>query len=122
MWKKAVKWAVYIIPLVVFAVLLNAGQVLKRPMGTGDDVLGSLKKVEQAVLVEDWDGAAAAWERTHRAVSIVMRRVQMDTERDEMQDFSEELARLRGAVQAGERGTALEHISVLKALFDEWGQ
>ncbi|HYF91625.1 MAG TPA: hypothetical protein VD969_05235 [Symbiobacteriaceae bacterium] len=122
MWRKIIKWAVYVVPITVFVLLLNAGQLLKRPMGTGDDVRGSLSRLEESVLTEDWQGADAAWERTHRAVGIVMRRVQVDAERDELQDFSEELARLRGAVQAGERAAALEHISVLKALYDEWGR
>ncbi|HEY3366428.1 MAG TPA: DUF4363 family protein [Symbiobacteriaceae bacterium] len=117
-----VKWAVYIVPIVAFAVLLNAGQVLKRPMGTQDDVLGHLHAVEQSVLAEDWAGAGTGWERTQAAVDRVARRIQIDAEKGEMQDLAEELARLRGTIQAQERGPALEHVSVLKSLFHELGR
>lgn len=122
MWSKAIKWAVYIVPVVAFAVLLNAGQVLKRPTGTGDDVLGHLHAVEQSVLAEDWVSAGSAWDRTQAAMDRVGRRIQIDAEKGEMQDLAEELARLRGTIQAREQGAALEHVSVLKSLFHELGR
>lgn len=119
---RALKWVVYMVPVILFALFLNSGQILKRPMGSGDDIFGSLHAVEQAVLSDDWAGAARGWEKTHKATGIVSRRIEVQAERNELQDFFEEMARLQGSIQAQEKGTALEHIAVLKSLYDEFGK
>jgi len=122
MWSKVIKWVIYIVPLVLFALLLNSGQVLKRPMGQDDRVEGGLHAVEIAVLKGEWSTAEREWERVHIGAMNVGRRIEVAAERDELQDFYEEMARLRGSIQAQERGASLEHVSVLKALFDEFGR
>jgi hypothetical protein len=121
MWSKVLKWCLYVIPLVAITFLLNAGPVLKRPMGTDDDVAGSLERVEQAALQEDWEQASSAWDQLRQAFVKVERRAEVVVEWNELQDFDMELARLRGAIQAEERSDVLALISVLKALFDEFG-
>lgn len=119
---KVVKWVIYLVPVVLFALLLNTGTVLKRPMGRNDRVEAGLHAVEEAVLKEQWATADREWDRVQASSIKVGRRIEIAAERDQLQDFYEELARLRGSIQAHERGSALEHISVLKALFDEFGR
>lgn len=121
MQSRAIKWILYIVPLIFFVFLLNSGGWLKQPRGKSDDLEGNLHAVEQAVLRDDWSDAGSAWGRAHVAMQKVSRRIELATERDEIQDFYEHLARLRGSIQAKERSAALEHVSVLKALFDEFG-
>lgn len=122
MWNKLLRWATYGIPLLFFALLMNAGPVLKRPLGQEDRLMAQLETTEQAVLAGDWAAAATAWEQVDRASALVVRRIQLMAERDEVQAFYQELARLRGSIQAQEAGAALGQISVLKGLYDELGQ
>jgi len=121
-WGRILKWVVYIVPIIAFAVLLNLGTPLKRPMGKEDDLFGQILITESAVLAEDWSAAGAAWEKTHRAMDLVSKRIELAAERREIEDFYTELARLRGDIQGHERGSALEHISVLKSLYTELGR
>jgi hypothetical protein len=118
---KAWKWVIYILPLLLFTFLLNTGPLLKRPMGRNDHLAESLHVVQLAVGAERWDDAGMAWQQAHVAMESISRRIEIATERDELQDFYEELARLRGSIEAHERGPALTHLAVLNALFDEFG-
>ncbi|MDF2628486.1 MAG: hypothetical protein K0R39_2317 [Symbiobacteriaceae bacterium] len=119
---RLVRWALFLTPLVLFSLLMNAGPVLKRPMGIDDRFMAFLEETEQATLAEDWPAAADAWRRTDRAMSLVIRRVQVMSERDVAQDIFEDLAQLQGAIQAQDRSGALTQIAVLKALFKQLGQ
>ncbi|HLN64043.1 MAG TPA: DUF4363 family protein [Symbiobacteriaceae bacterium] len=122
MWSKVAKWCLYIIPLVAFAFYMNSGTLLKRPMGSNDDLEGQLHQIEQATLAGDWVQAGAAWEQAHTAFDKVERRIEVIAERDELQHFYTELHRLRGAIQAEERVTVLSQVAMLKSLFDEFGK
>lgn len=121
-WGRIFKWAFYLLPIVAFAGLLNLGEPLKRPMGSEDDLMGRILVTESAVLASDWSAAGEAWEKTHAAMDLVSRRIELAAERREIEDFYTELARLRGDIQGHERGSALEHLSVLKALYEELGR
>lgn len=119
---KFVRWLVYLTPLLLFALLMNAGPVLKRPMRSDDRFMEFLEQTEKAALAEDWSTAADAWQRTDRAIGVVMRRIQLMAERNVAQTIVQDLAHLQGAIQAQDKNGALTHIAVLKTLFDELGQ
>ncbi|HYF77876.1 MAG TPA: hypothetical protein VD973_12125 [Symbiobacteriaceae bacterium] len=119
---KLLRWAVFLTPLVLFSLLMNAGPVLKRPMGSDDRFMAFLEETEQAALVEDWSAAADAWQRTDRAMTLVIRRIQLMAERNVAQEIVQDLAQLQGAIQAQDQSEALMQIAVLKALFEELGQ
>lgn len=119
---KFLRWTIFLAPLILFSLLMNAGSVLKRPMGTDDRFMAFLEETEQAALTEDWPAAADAWQRTDRAMGLVIRRIQLMAERDVAQELMQDLAQLQGAIQAQDRNGALTQIAVLKALFEELGQ
>jgi hypothetical protein len=119
---KILRWTIFLAPLVLFSLLMNAGPVLKRPMGSDDRFMAFLEETERAALVEDWSAAAEAWQRTDRAMTLVIRRIQLMAERNVAQEIVQDLAQLQGAIQAQDRSGALMQIAVLKALFEELGQ
>jgi hypothetical protein len=119
---KILRWAVFLTPLVLFSLLMNAGPVLKRPMRSDDRFMAFLEETEQAALLEDWSKAANAWQRTDRAMTLVIRRIQLMAERNVAQEIVQDLAQLQGAIQAEDKTSALMQIAVLKALFEELGQ
>jgi hypothetical protein len=80
----------------VFA--LNAGPLLKRPLGAGDDVPAKLSAISTLAAAGHWEQAASAAAELQAAWSSVRRRVQLVASRNELQYISLSLADMQGAV------------------------
>jgi Domain of unknown function (DUF4363) len=112
----------YLIPTIVlafFIALMNAGPYLKEPRGEYDNVPKYFQMVEADVKTEQWDAAKNDLDALIKAWKFVIRRVQFDVERDEINGLSSNLARLDGSIDAKDKAGALAELAEAKGHWDE---
>lgn len=104
------KFFVICIPILVlslFILAMNSDSFLKYPLGSKDDVPGSIQALIQQVEEEKWAAAAQGVDRLSAAWKIVVKRIQYSAEKDEITDLDMNIARLKGAILAQDREDAL---------------
>lgn len=104
------KFWMYTIPLLVlagFVVIMNSGDILKKPMTGQDNFSYYLQEVEQAIVREDWDAAQAHSANLDTAWKRVSPRIQFSVDKDEMKSIEVGLSRLQAFLQAQDRSQAL---------------
>jgi len=108
------KFMIIVIPivtLVLFIMVMLSGNVLKQSLGTDDNMLQSLETVMQEVNQENWEVADQGADELDKVWEKVINRVQFSSERDEINDLSVNIARLKGAIQAKDKSIALTELS-----------
>ncbi len=105
--------------MALFLVVMTSGSILKRPLGSGDDVLGRMKEVGAAVDKSRWEEATRASQGLDSAWKKVSARIQISSEKDELLKFGESVQKLKAYLKAKERGDALAELAVLRSL---WGE
>ncbi|KAJ50113.1 putative Mrr-cat superfamily restriction endonuclease [Clostridium tetanomorphum] len=96
-----------IVTLVFFIVVMLSGNYLKRPLGKDDNVPESIGIVMENVNKEEWKEAYKNTEQLYDAWNKVIKRVQFSSERDEINALSASIARIKGAVSAQDKASAL---------------
>lgn len=111
--------AIPIVTLVFFILIMLSGNYLKRPLGENDDIPQKIEELIEAVKNERWDEVSKETEELDNAWNRVVRRVQFSSERDEINFFSMNIARLRGAIIAKDKAGALTE---LKEAYEHWDE
>ena len=115
------KFWMYTIPLLVlasFVVIMNSGDILKKPMTTEDDFPYYLQEVEQAITREDWHAAQTHSANLSTAWDKVSPRIQFSVDKDEMKAIEVGLSRLQAFLQAQDRGSALATAAEIREHWD----
>jgi hypothetical protein len=116
------KFIVVSIPLVslaMFILVMLSGNYLKKPLGKGDNIPDAIQAVINNVNEGQWEEAANNTDRLNGVWKKVVRRVQFSSERDEINAFSMNVARLRGAIMAKDKSSSL---SELEEVHEHWKQ
>jgi hypothetical protein len=121
-WRSLRAWLVPGGVIGVFSLVLNSGSLLKYPWSIHDDIPGSLAGVEQAVRADRWADANQSLTVAAVAFGHIRPRIQLSTERAELERFQEELAMLHGSLVVQDRSAAVQHLEMLKVLFWELGK
>lgn len=111
----------YTIPLLVlagFMLMMNSGDILKKPMTTQDDFPYYLQEVEQAIEREDWDAAHSHSANLSTAWEKVSPRIQFSVDKDEMKAIEVGLSRLQAFLQSQDRSQALATAAEIR---EHWG-
>jgi prephenate dehydrogenase len=114
------KFLVIVIPivtLVLFVLIMLSGDVLKKSLRSDDNIPQSIESLIKDVDTEDWEAAYQDTERLNSAWRKVTKRIQFSSERNEINDFSKSLARLRGAIQAKDKSSGLQE---LNEAYEHW--
>lgn len=104
------RFLIRIIPLItlaLFTFIMLSGNILKRPLGEDDDIVGSIDDIIEAVNKDAWYEANDMLQGLERAWKKVVSRVQFGSERDEINRLTTCIARLQGAISAKDRSGAL---------------
>lgn len=104
----------YLLPTLIilaFVAILVTGDYLKQPRSEADNVLMYLKQVEQQIIDENWEEANRTLNLLETAFGKVAPRVQYSVRRDDIVDMERSMSRLRGTIQAKEKGSALTELS-----------
>jgi hypothetical protein len=106
-----------IVTLVLFVLIMLSGGYLKKPMGGNDNIPELVQILIDNVNDENWVEAKNNTDKLSEAWSRIVRRVQFSSERDEINGFSMNVARLRGAIMAKNKANSL---SVLFEAYEHW--
>lgn len=105
--RKFIICAIPIAALVLFIIIMQSGNLLKRPLGNKDDIPRSINDMIEAVNMESWDEAYNKLKDIEYAWDKVVKRVQFSSEKDEIEKIYACIARLHGAVMAEDKSNAL---------------
>jgi hypothetical protein len=100
-----------IVTLAFFVLIMLSANFLKKPFGTDDNVPGLVQAVTNNIKEEKWEDASRNTEKLNEAWAKVVRRVQFSAERDEINSFTMNVARLRGAIMAKDKSDSLTELS-----------
>lgn len=114
--------AIPIVTLVFFVMVMLSGNILKQSLVGDDNIPQSIETTIQAVNHENWEAANQNTANLNRVWDRVVTRVQFSSERDEINAFSINIARLRGAIQAKDKSIALTELSEAYEHWKELGK
>lgn len=114
-------YAIPTVILVLTLLVLNAGPLLLRPMGDGDNVKARLEEVSSLALSDRWQEAEAAVQELERAWERVRARARFTLDESDIKAFDLELAGLRGAVDARDQAEVRIAHRRLMALWSDLG-
>lgn len=94
-----------------FIFIMLSGNLLKRPLGENDNIPKSIQLIMQNIECEKWEEAYKQTEELSKTWHKIVQRVQFSSERDEINGFSMNVARLRGAIMAKNKPSAFIELS-----------
>ena len=96
--------------IIFFVVIMLSGSYLKMSLGENDNIPELVQVLIKNVNSEKWEEANHNTDKLSEAWSKIVRRVQFSSERDEINAFAVNVARLRGAIMAKDKATSLSEI------------
>ncbi|KJR44744.1 hypothetical protein UF75_4858 [Desulfosporosinus sp. I2] len=111
--------AIPIVTLVFFVLVMLSGDILKQSLGRDDNIPQSIETIIQDVSHDDWEAATKNTDNLNKVWDKVITRVQFSSERDEINAFTMNIARLRGGIQAKDKPIALAELS---EAYEHWKQ
>lgn len=109
--------AIPIVTIILFILLMISGDFLKKPLGKDDNIPLSIESVIEDVNGGKWADAGKKAAQLQQAWKKIVARVQFSSERDEINAFSVNMARLNGAIMTKDKQSALME---LKEAYEHW--
>lgn len=109
-----IKFVYYLLPVLLiagFVSLMHSGEALKKPQHDYDNVPGYFQAVAADVQIGHWNEAQRDAERLDRAWGHVMQRLQYSVGPNQLERLTANIARIRGAIAAQDKGTALTELN-----------
>lgn len=119
------KFLVITIPIfliVIFILVMLSGGILKKPLGKSDDIPGSINLIIADIQSDKWDEAGKKTEQLTQTWKKIVNRVQFSSERDEINAFSMNLARLHGTILAQDKSASFAELYEAFEHWDELGK
>lgn len=102
-----------------FLFVLAGATIFKEPLSPEEDVAGFLEELESTLSPPvDWKRSLELQGRIEHAWSRVERRLQLSVEKTDMVEFTEELVRLKAAIEKEEEPLAWEALALLKTVWN----
>jgi hypothetical protein len=105
--KKFLVIAIPIVTLAIFLMVMFSGNYLKQPLGTDDNIPQAIEGIIKDIMNDKWDKVQEKTEKLESSWAKVVARVQFSVERDEINAFTSNMARLKGAILARDKSSAL---------------
>ena len=109
--------AIPILTLALFILIMLSGNFLKNSLGRKDGIPDQIQIIEEHIKDEKWEEVSRETQVLEEIWKKVVVRVQFSSERDEINAFAMSLARLRGAILAEDKSSALIE---LKEAYEHW--
>lgn len=119
------KFFIIVIPILtlsLFILIMLSGNVLKHPLTTDDNIPKTIQLVIQDIKDEKWQEASIKTEQLSGEWKKIINRVQFSSERDEINAFNMNLARLRGAIMAKDKANAFMELTEAYEHWNELGK
>lgn len=111
-----------IFSLIIFVLLMLGGPLLKKPWGMDDKVMEYVENTIKYASEEQWDKAKNEVEKIQNGWRKVIRRVQYASELGEVDNIYNNIARIRGGVQAKDKGIVLSSLYEIKENWRSLGE
>jgi len=115
--RKFLTIAIPIISLAFFVLVMLSDNVLKYSLGKNDNIPSSIQLLMQDLQNEKWEDASKKTDELSKSWKIVTKRVQFSAEKDEINAFDVNIARLRGAIIAKNKPNAFME---LNEAYEHW--
>lgn len=120
-WRLVVrKWVSYLIPLltiILFIVVMEGGYYYVTSLDDRNTMPDYIQQVNEDLRTDQWDDARESLDRLELEWNKNVPRIQYHAEMDAIENIEEDIARLKGAIDAQDLGLSLAEIS---ALSEHW--
>lgn len=119
------KFFVIAIPIFIIGIsmlIMLSGPFFKRSSGDWDNVPKHMNKITKAVTEDNWALAEQNTGDLETAWKAVIKRVQFSSERDEINAISVSIARLKAAITAEDKTSALLELNEAGQHWDDLGK
>ncbi len=106
-----------IVTIVLFVLIMLSDMVLKNSFYTDDNIPVSIDSVRKEIEENNWEEANSKTLQLTTAWNKVVKRVQFSAEKDEINGFDKNLARLKGAIAAKDKSDAFME---LNEAYEHW--
>jgi hypothetical protein len=104
------KLKIIVPPIVILAVsilIMLSGGFLKKPLGRDDDVVKYMNDLKSNIEASKWGEAEANLNDLRESWTKVEKRIQFSVERNDLNGFTVDLARIEGAIRAKSKESAI---------------
>lgn len=120
------KFLYFFIPLFVlgiFVLIMLSGSYFKiRATGTSDDFVEHVEIIKANIEQGQWDKADENTNKLKDSWKRVSKKIQFSEERDEMNQIDRTIARLKGAIHANDKTSAIIELFEAKLLWENVGK
>lgn len=106
-----------IVTIALFVLIMLSENYLKMPLRGDDDVPSSIDAIRKEIEDDNWTNARIKTDNLSSAWGKVVKRVQFSAEKDELDGFYINIARLKGAIAAQDKSNALIE---LNEAYEHW--
>ena len=106
-----------ILTIALFILIMLSDKVLKNSFSYDDNIPLSIESIIIEIENDNWAEARDKTDLLSRAWDKVVKRVQFSAEKDEINEFYKNIARLRGAISAKDKSNALIE---LNEAYEHW--
>jgi hypothetical protein len=117
--KKFISFAIPVVTLAVFVLLMLGGNYLKKPRNPSEDVFAFVALSIEHAKAENWDMLNQDIASIDTAWKKIIPRIQFSVEQDEIYNISLSLARLRGSVESEDKASTLIE---LNEIIEDWNE
>ncbi|MFY9176838.1 MAG: DUF4363 family protein [Caldicoprobacterales bacterium] len=105
--RKFIVIAIHIFTLTLFIFIMLSGNFLKNSLQENRNIPNQIQIIEEHINNEKWQQVSKEIQKLEEIWNKTVMRVQFSSERDEINSFTISLARLRGAIKAKDKSSAL---------------
>lgn len=108
------KFLVITIPiatLTIFTLIMFSSSIFKRTFVNDDNIPDSIQSIIQDIESENWDAANYKADNLKSTWKKIVKRVQFSSERDEINSFSTNIARLHGSIKAKDKSNSYSELN-----------
>ena len=117
--KKFISYAIPIVTLGLFVLLMLGGNYLKKPHNPSEDVVAFVNLSIEHAKAEKWNMLQQDIVSIHTAWDKIIPRIQFSVERDELYNISLNIARLKGSVDSEDKTSTLIE---LNEIIENWNE
>jgi hypothetical protein len=105
---KRLKYYAFVVLLfAVFILIMNGGDLFKKPLGSGDNFMLYMNRLEDNISTNEWQTASVNYNNLHQAWKKIVPRIQYSVEKDEINAIDVNLARLKICITSRDKTLAL---------------
>lgn len=120
--KKFLVIAIPIVALISFVIIMLSGTTIKKSSIQGSTIPESIQLIANDIESENWSGANEKTKILSNSWDKMTKRIQFSSERDEINSFDVNLARLKGAIIAKDKSASLMELSEAYEHWDGLGK